>query len=153
MDNILHFNFYYLLTHFFPKFQAGGDGYLFNLASRYCVDLGTSHQEVLQQLEALRLAEWSEVEPPPPTAPSSLQQQQFSNGPSRGETSTLGLATLPPLSLPGNSYVNYNPDSQATGGPRRAMGGQDGREPIYVPGTYTVSNVYENIGTVIKCIL
>ena len=40
------------------------------------MDLGTLHHEVLQQLEDLRLAEWSDRAPPPPAVPNQQQQQQ-----------------------------------------------------------------------------
>ena len=53
-----------------------GDSYLVHLAARYSMDLGTLHHEVLQQLEDLRLAEWSDRAPPPPSAPNQQQQHK-----------------------------------------------------------------------------
>jgi len=48
-----------------------GDNYLVQLAARYAEELPVRprYQDVLQQLEDLRLAEWSDHAPPPPSAP------------------------------------------------------------------------------------
>lgn len=63
-----------------PTFQ-NGDSYLMALSARYAQDLGvTPLHEVLQQLEDLRLAEWSDHAPPPPPPPPNQQQQQGSVG-------------------------------------------------------------------------
>ena len=56
--------------------MQNGDSYLVHLAARYSMDLGTLHHEVLQQLEDLRLAEWSDRAPPPPAVPNQQQQKQ-----------------------------------------------------------------------------
>jgi len=69
-----------------------GDSYLVQLAARYAHDLPAQprYQDVLQQLEDLRLAEWSDHAPPPPSAPlpgSSAEtrrtgfHQQLTSGP------------------------------------------------------------------------
>jgi len=67
---------------------------------------------VLQQLEDLRLAEWSEVTPPAP--PPNLKSKTT-------------------LDAEPSMYVNYNP---APANKSRHIP----EEPIYVPGTYTVSD-------------
>ena len=63
------------LTLSFSSFQ-NGDSYLVHLAARYSMDLGTLQHEVLQQLEDLRLAEWSDRAPPPPSVPTPSQGAQ-----------------------------------------------------------------------------
>jgi hypothetical protein len=86
---------------------------LLNLASRYSEDLGVSYLDILQQLEDLRLAEWSEVTPPAPP-PNSSSSSGSSNEPS-------------------SAYVNYNP------APKGSKSRFNNGESIYVPGTYTVN--------------
>ena len=98
-----------ILMEFFPSFLQSGDGYLVGLATRYSTELRTNYGDVLQQLEDLRLAEWSDHAPPPPLAPGTTT--------SNNEVS---LSRAPPPT----SYVNY---------PR------NDNEPIYVPGSYLVS--------------
>ena len=66
-----------------------------------------------QQLEDLRLAEWSEVTPPAPPPSSSSTSKNSSEA--------------------GTAYVNYNPASNGT--KSRYLKG----DPLYAPGTYTVS--------------
>ena len=56
-------NFFLLL------YNQSADGYLVRLATRYSTELRTNYGDVLQQLEDLRLAEWSDHAPPPPLAP------------------------------------------------------------------------------------
>merc|ERR1719323_2851104 len=51
--------------------SKSGDGYLVGLATRYSTELRTNYSDVLQQLEDLRLAEWSDHAPPPPLAPGT----------------------------------------------------------------------------------
>ena len=93
-------------------FLQSGDGYLVGLATRYSTELRTNYGDVLQQLEDLRLAEWSDHAPPPPLAPGTTSNH--SNEPVNHIRPT-------------TSYVNY---------PR------NDNEPIYVPGSYLVSNQY-----------
>ncbi len=94
------------------------------LATRYSTELRTNYGDVLQQLEDLRLAEWSDHAPPPPLAPStSIMTSTASNneaavGPSRG------LHLHQP-----QSYVNYPSSS-----------GHHDNEPTYVPGSFSVRN-------------
>jgi hypothetical protein len=96
------------------QFQGGGhDGHLLNLASRFSGELGMPYLSVLQQLEDLRLAEWSEVTPPAP--------------PPNAKNKT-AMETEPTV------YVNYNP------GPTNKSRHMHG-DPIYVPGTYTVRRI------------
>jgi len=87
-----------------------GDGYLVGLATRYSTELRTNYGDVLQQLEDLRLAEWSDHAPPPPLAPGTTSNH--SNEPVNHIRPT-------------TSYVNY---------PR------NDNEPIYVPGSYLPSS-------------
>ena len=116
------------------SFQSA-DGYLVELATRYSTELRTNYGDVLQQLEDLRLAEWSDHAPPPPLAPGHNGQQSCSSTASTASIMT-SMASNNPSSdhlratggqPPRQSYVNY---------PR----GQD-NEPIYVPGSYLVSQV------------
>ena len=101
----------WVLIEFFVRFLQSGDGYLVGLATRYSTELRTNYGDVLQQLEDLRLAEWSDHAPPPPLAP--------------GTTSTASLTHSEVNNIrPTTSYVNY---------PR------NDNEPIYVPGSYLVS--------------
>ena len=59
-----------ICTNFFPlTFFQSADGYLVEVATRYSTELRTNYGDVLQQLEDLRLAEWSDHAPPPPLAP------------------------------------------------------------------------------------
>lgn len=115
-----------MTQHFALSFQAGGnDGHLLNLASRYSDKLGIDYLSVLQQLEDIRLAEWSEVSPPapPPTSASS--------------SSTSSSKEAPPSSssmMMASSYVNFNPAPKMTK-PRIGSGAD---QQIYVPGTYRV---------------
>ena len=72
--------------HLHLLFFQSGDGYLVELATRYSTELRTNYGDVLQQLEDLRLAEWSDHAPPPPLAPGTTsearQQQSYVNYPS-----------------------------------------------------------------------
>ncbi|XP_040568786.1 uncharacterized protein [Lepeophtheirus salmonis] len=101
-----------------PYTSQSGDGYLANLASRYSSELGLSYPLVLQQLEDLRLAEWSDRAPPPPTVP------------------TPGSSSESRRHIPfPNDYVNY-PASDC-GLPTT---GSRCREGNYVPGSYSPSS-------------
>ena len=113
-------------TQFLRFFQAGGnDGHLLNLSSRYADKLGIDYLSVLQQLEDIRLAEWSEVSPPapPPTSASSSSTSSSKEAPS--SSSSLMMSS---------SYVNYNPAPKMSK-PRIGSGAD---QQIYVPGTYKV---------------
>lgn len=92
--------------------------------------------EILQQLEDLRLAEWSDRAPPPPSvpAPGSSADTRRANAPAlfpqTGSVGHLGTSSIPYQFAPkevqiGEAYVNY---------PSSAIG----EEPIYVPGAYMV---------------
>ena len=107
-----------ILMEFFPSFLQSGDGYLVGLATRYSTELRTNYGDVLQQLEDLRLAEWSDHAPPPPLAPGTTSTASASIM-SRSEVNNI---------RPTTSYVNY---------PR------NDNEPIYVPGSYLVS-IFDN---------
>ena len=114
-----------------------GDNYLLNLASRYSLEIGTPYHEILQQLEDLRLAEWSDHAPPPPAVPTSSQlgnslnhftssssqqkSQQQQKQPNVGGASSY---------LPQRNYENY----PLRNGNNRNVD----KEPIYVPGMYQV---------------
>ena len=101
----------------FHFFQNGDSNYFLSLAARYSQELGSPYSEVLQQLEDLRLAEWSDHAPPVPSM-QQLQnrQQQHQQQP--------------------QNYVNY-PSRRLSALPHLNNGGT---EPIYVPGQYQVSN-------------
>ena len=88
------------------------------LATRYSTELRTNYGDVLQQLEDLRLAEWSDHAPPPPLAPGTQTSST---------TMTSELRT---------SYVNYPSSRQPT-----AIDKYD-NESFYVPGSYLVSRFY-----------
>ena len=85
------------------------------LATRYSTELRTNYGDVLQQLEDLRLAEWSDHAPPPPLAPGTTTSSS---------TTTSELRT---------SYVNYPSSRQPTA---------IDNESFYVPGSYLVSRLY-----------
>lgn len=82
------------------------------------MELGTRHQDVLQQLEDLRLAEWSDHAPPPPAAPNAKDHVEFAQH---------------------RNYVNYPVQQQTQQMHRnRNNNGFHREEPIYVPGQYQV---------------
>lgn len=88
----------------FLPFQSG-DGYLVGLATRYSAELRTNYGDVLQQLEDLRLAEWSDHAPPPPLAPgttstASDSRTSYVNYPSSGQS------TNEPIYVPGSYLVS-----------------------------------------------
>lgn len=92
--------------------MQSGDGYLVGLATRYSTELRTNYGDVLQQLEDLRLAEWSDHAPPPPLAPGST-------------TTTSMMTSNAAIESTRQSYVNYPSGHE--------------NEPTYVPGSYLVS--------------
>ena len=97
-------------------FQAGdSSSHLASLAAILSEDFKTNFNDVLGQLEDLRLAEWSDQAPPPPSLPP-----------------------LPPLPRPSppHTYANF-PSNNAAGRPRKSY--SDSSEPIYHPGQYAVS--------------
>ena len=116
----------------FQFFQNGDSGsYLASLAAQLSQEMGTSYHSVLQQLEDLRLAEWSDQAPPPPSHPGhrpSHTTVQNSN----------------------HTYANYPSTSTSTSTgreeERRAGSGHhqptygDSNDPIYQPGQYAVRN-------------
>jgi len=104
-----------------PYTQAGDSGsHLASLAATLSEDFKTNFQDVLGQLEDLRLAEWSDQAPPPPSLPP-----------------------LPPLPrpTPGHSpphtYANY-PTTRNGGRAKKSY--SDCSEPIYHPGQYAPSS-------------
>ncbi len=105
--------------------MQNGDDSLLSLASRYASALATPYQEVLQQLEDLRLAEWSDHAPPPPPP---------LNNSAAAAAAAAAVAAAAAGSGGGqpNNYVNY-PISR-----RGAVVIRQGEEPIYVPGQYQV---------------
>lgn len=98
-----------------PYTQSTGDAgsYLAGLAARYADELRTGFHEVLGQLEDLRLAEWSDHAPPPPTHPS--------------------LPGRPNL----HTYANYPANNPL---PSKPSYNSFECEPIYVPGAYAPSS-------------
>ena len=114
----------------FQFFQNGDSGsYLASLAAQLSQEMGTSYHSVLQQLEDLRLAEWSDQAPPPPSHPGH-----------RPSHTTVQSSS--------HTYANYPSTSTATGREeeRRAGSGHhqqtygDSNDPIYQPGQYAVRN-------------
>ena len=102
----------------FMIFQAGDSGsHLASLAARLSEDFKTNFQDVLGQLEDLRLAEWSDQAPPPPALP------------------------LPPIprQSPPHTYANY-PQHKNNQRPRKSY--SDSSEPIYCPGQYAVRKIF-----------
>lgn len=98
-----------------PYTSTKGDSYLMGLSARYAQELGTSIHQVLQQLEDLRLAEWSDHAPPPPSVPNGHSSHYFVNPVDR-------------------TYVNM----------ANNRGGNHSLEPIYVPGQYQPSSCLSN---------
>ena len=116
----------------FQFFQNGDSGsYLASLAAQLSQEMGTSYHSVLQQLEDLRLAEWSDQAPPPPSHPGH-----------RPSHTTVQSSS--------HTYANYPSTSTATSTgreeERRAGSGHhqqtygDSNDPIYQPGQYAVRN-------------
>ena len=65
--------------------QTGDSGsYLASLAATLADDLRTNFSEVLAQLEDLRLAEWADQAPPPPSRPRHALHQQQQQSPAAG---------------------------------------------------------------------
>ena len=107
--------------------QAGDSGsHLASLAATLAEDFKTNFPDVLGQLEDLRLAEWSDQAPPPPSLPP-----------------------LPPAPRPGppppHTYANIRqhfpgqPGQLGQLGQHRARKSySDSSEPIYHPGQYAV---------------
>ena len=97
-------------------FQPGDSGsHLASLAVRLSDDFNTSFNDVLGQLEDLRLAEWSDQAPPPPSLPP--------------------LPPLPRQETP-HTYANYPPPH------RTKKSYSDCSDPIYHPGQYAVRRWY-----------
>ena len=116
----------------FQFFQNGDSGsYLASLAAQLSQEMGTSYHSVLQQLEDLRLAEWSDQAPPPPSQPGH-----------RPSHTTVQNSS--------HTYANYPSTSTSTSTgreeERRAGSGHhqqtygDSNDPIYQPGQYAVRN-------------
>ena len=116
----------------FQFFQNGDSGsYLASLAAQLSQEMGTSYHSVLQQLEDLRLAEWSDQAPPPPSHPGH-----------RPSHTTVQNSS--------HTYANYPSTSTSTSTgreeERRAGSGHhqqtygDSNDPIYQPGQYAVRN-------------
>ena len=88
--------------------------------------MGTSYHSVLQQLEDLRLAEWSDQAPPPPSHPGHRPTHTTTN-------ST-------------HTYANY-PSREEERRPRASSSQQsyNDSDPIYQPGQYAVTNNTINV--------
>ena len=87
------------------------------LATRYSAELRTNYGDVLQQLEDLRLAEWSDHAPPPPLAPgttstASESRTSYVNYPSSGQS------TNEPIYVPGSYLVSPFSFCVHGGGPK-----------------------------------
>jgi len=103
-----------------PYTQSTGDSgtYLASLAARLAEELSSSFNDVLGQLEDLRLAEWSDQAPPPPSDPSSARPQQKPGSP--------------------HNYANYPCTNSPQGRPPKKC--YSDSEPIYHPGQYAPSS-------------
>ena len=111
-------------------FQNGDSGsYLASLAAQLSQEMGTSYHSVLQQLEDLRLAEWSDQAPPPPSHPGHRPTHTTTNN------ST-------------HTYANY-PSREEERRPKASSSQQtyNDSDPIYQPGQYAVTS------TIIKILL
>jgi len=106
-----------------PYTQSNGDSgsYLASLAAQLSQEMGTSYHSVLQQLEDLRLAEWSDQAPPPPSHPGHRPTHTTTN-------ST-------------HTYANY-PSREEERRPRASSSQQsyNDSDPIYQPGQYAPSS-------------
>ena len=99
-----------------PSLQAGDSGsYLASLAAQLSQELGTTYHAVLQQLEDLRLAEWADQAPPPPSPPGHRASHSTTSSP--------------------HTYANY-PAAPEEHQPRQ----YSDTDPIYQPGQYAVSS-------------
>eukprot|EP00095_Tigriopus_kingsejongensis_P009329 maker-scaffold247_size239117-snap-gene-0.10 protein:Tk09329 transcript:maker-scaffold247_size239117-snap-gene-0.10-mRNA-1 annotation:"hypothetical protein TcasGA2_TC000422" len=85
------------------------------LSARYAQELGTSLHEVLEQLEDLRLAEWSDHTPPVPSVPNGHASHQLVNPRDR-------------------TYVNLGSSNN----------GNSSLDPVYIPGQYQPSSCLSN---------
>jgi len=93
-----------------PYTQSAGDSgtHLASLAARLAEDMRTSFNEVLGQLEDLRLAEWSDQAPPPPSPPSRPSPHTYANYPAaQGQRPKKSYSDSEPIYQPGQ----YAPSS------------------------------------------
>lgn len=99
-----------------PSLQAGDSGsYLASLAAQLSLEMGTTYHAVLQQLEDLRLAEWADQAPPPPSHPGHRTCHSTSSSP--------------------HTYANYPAAPE-----ERQQRQYSDTDPIYQPGQYAVSS-------------
>lgn len=93
-----------------PYTQSAGDSgtHLASLAARLADDMRTSFNEVLGQLEDLRLAEWADQAPPPPSHPSRPSPHTYANYPAaQGQRPKKSYSDSEPIYQPGQ----YAPSS------------------------------------------
>ena len=109
-------------SNFSTFFFQNGDNYLFHLASRYAHELTAPYLDVLQQLEDLRLAEWSDHAPLAPPAPTQA-------------ATSANSARSSMFIQPQRNYVNF---PSAFVDDRTIRARLNGDEPIYAPGQYQV---------------
>lgn len=93
-----------------PYTQSAGDSgtHLASLAARLADDMRTSFNEVLGQLEDLRLAEWADQAPPPPSHPTRPSPHTYANYPApQGQRPKKSYSDSEPIYQPGQ----YAPSS------------------------------------------
>ena len=77
------------------------------LATRYSTEIRTNYGDVLQQLEDLRLAEWSDHAPPPPCAPGTTSIMTSAEAPRQSYVNFPGHHDNEPIYVPGSYLVSY----------------------------------------------
>ena len=116
----------------FQFFQNGDSGsYLASLAAQLSQEMGTSYHSVLQQLEDLRLAEWSDQAPPPPSHPGHRPSH------TTVQNSSHTYANYPSTST-ATSMSTTREEERRSGHHQQTYG--DSNDPIYQPGQYAVRN-------------
>ena len=118
----------------FQFFQNGDSGsYLASLAAQLSQEMGTSYHSVLQQLEDLRLAEWSDQAPPPPSHPGHRPSH------TTVQSSSHTYANYPSTAT---STSTTREEERRTGSGHHQQTYGDSNDPIYQPGQYAVRNLH-----------
>ena len=118
----------------FQFFQNGDSGsYLASLAAQLSQEMGTSYHSVLQQLEDLRLAEWSDQAPPPPSHPGHRPSH------TTVQNSSHTYANYPSTST-ATSMSTAREEERRTGSGHHQQTYGDSNDPIYQPGQYAGRN-------------
>merc|ERR1719400_1227013 len=114
-----------------PYTQSNGDSgsYLASLAAQLSQEMGTSYHSVLQQLEDLRLAEWSDQAPPPPSHPGH-----------RPSHTTVQNSSHTYANYTSTSTSTVREEERRTGSGHHQQTYGDSNDPIYQPGQYAPSS-------------